>query len=370
MKRIVFINPGTNKLMTDLVNELAKKHEVYYVSAQMNSENLSDLVRCVKVRSVRFGTTLLNVKWGMEIPVPSYYKKLGLVLKSIEPDIIVANGLYRLYFWQALHYTKKHSNKLFLYTELKAYPESKIKTVMTKLLLQAFNHYSKYVTKVLTFTEQGKMFLQNKVKASIEVCPAGIDTKIFKEKKNKVFLKDGILRILMVARMVPFKEYFTLLNACKILKDEGIKFLLIIRGEGILKKQILKRIELLGLWDNVEFRQKIPYEQMPGLYHESDVVVLPSRNEAIGMVVPQAMGCGIPTITSDSVGANTYVKSSESGFIYKTRDIFALYQRLNIINDKLLLKLLGHESSGIIHKYFTIKECSKQLEKALLEETK
>ena len=63
---------------------------------------------------------------------------------------------------------------------------------------------------------------------------------------------------------------------------------------------------------------------MPQLYQDHDVLVLPSYNEAIGMVVPEAMSSGIPTITSDTVGANVYVLPGKNGLIFETGNVKAL----------------------------------------------
>jgi glycosyltransferase involved in cell wall biosynthesis len=56
--------------------------------------------------------------------------------------------------------------------------------------------------------------------------------------------------------------------------------------------------------------------------------VLPSFEEGFGLVVPQALNCGLPTIVSDRVGAKDFVTHHENGSIFPVADAAALAQEL------------------------------------------
>lgn len=48
----------------------------------------------------------------------------------------------------------------------------------------------------------------------------------------------------------------------------------------------------------------------PGLYHLGDVYVYPSRLDGIGLSLPEALACGLPTITSDNPPMNEFINES------------------------------------------------------------
>lgn len=64
-------------------------------------------------------------------------------------------------------------------------------------------------------------------------------------------------------------------------------------------------------------------------YAVADVLVLPSAGETWGLVVNEAMACGLPVIASDAVGcAPDLVLDGETGFTYPCGDIEALASRM------------------------------------------
>jgi glycosyltransferase involved in cell wall biosynthesis len=67
------------------------------------------------------------------------------------------------------------------------------------------------------------------------------------------------------------------------------------------------------------------------LAHElaaADLLVLPSRNDSFGMVVPEALSCGTPVLVSDEVGARELVAPGRNGWIVPAGDVAALAERL------------------------------------------
>jgi glycosyltransferase involved in cell wall biosynthesis len=57
-------------------------------------------------------------------------------------------------------------------------------------------------------------------------------------------------------------------------------------------------------------------------------LILPSRLDAFGMVVPEAMACGIPVIVSDMVGAKQIVEEGRNGFIVPAENVESLVDRM------------------------------------------
>ncbi len=63
-------------------------------------------------------------------------------------------------------------------------------------------------------------------------------------------------------------------------------------------------------------------------FREGSVLVLPSVEEGFGLVVPQALNCGLPAIVSDRVGAKDLVRHRENGSIFAGDDAGALLEEL------------------------------------------
>ena len=60
----------------------------------------------------------------------------------------------------------------------------------------------------------------------------------------------------------------------------------------------------------------------------ADCLVLPSRNDSFGMVVPEALACGLPVLVSDMVGAKELVEPGRNGWIVPAGDAGALAERM------------------------------------------
>ena len=65
-----------------------------------------------------------------------------------------------------------------------------------------------------------------------------------------------------------------------------------------------------------------------GLLARCDALVLPSAQDGFGLVVLEAMACGLPVIVSDRVGAADCVEEGRNGFVFPFRDPGALADRL------------------------------------------
>jgi glycosyltransferase involved in cell wall biosynthesis len=60
----------------------------------------------------------------------------------------------------------------------------------------------------------------------------------------------------------------------------------------------------------------------------ADCLVLPSRNDSYGMVVAEALACGLPVLVSEMVGAKELVASGSNGWIVPAGDAAALAERM------------------------------------------
>jgi len=80
--------------------------------------------------------------------------------------------------------------------------------------------------------------------------------------------------------------------------------------------------------DDVKYLPPKLQPDLVALYQDADCLILPSRFDSFGMVVAEALACGLPVIVSDMVGAKSLVVEGENGWIVQVGNIDVLAQRL------------------------------------------
>lgn len=123
------------------------------------------------------------------------------------------------------------------------------------------------------------------------------------------------LRILCVARLDPIKGVSLLVRACALLRDAGVDFACSIVGDGEEKEELEGLIDAQGLRDMVKLHGALPNEVLPELYARHSVFVLPSYSEGLGVVLMEAMACGLPVVASRVGGIPEIVTDQVNGFL-------------------------------------------------------
>jgi len=96
-------------------------------------------------------------------------------------------------------------------------------------------------------------------------------------------------------------------------------------GDGPERSNLERRATELGLADRVRFLGFVNQSQLPSAYCAADLFVLPSLFEPFGLVVNEAMLCGLPVAVSDRVGAKfDLVRPDENGYVFPAGDVEAL----------------------------------------------
>jgi glycosyltransferase involved in cell wall biosynthesis len=120
---------------------------------------------------------------------------------------------------------------------------------------------------------------------------------------------------LFCAKLQPWKGPADLLEAFARADVEGSY--LVFAGDGALKSSLEQKAAELKIADRVRFLGFMNQSQLPSVYCASDLLVLPSHYEPFGLVVNEAMICGLPVAVSDRVGARfDLVRPGENGCIF------------------------------------------------------
>jgi len=84
--------------------------------------------------------------------------------------------------------------------------------------------------------------------------------------------------------------------------------------------------------------ETVSHDKVLEVMKQSDVLVLPSLSEAFGLVVTEALSCGVPVIITPNVGAGDLVSDGREGFIVPVCSSDAIAERLTeLIHDRNIL---------------------------------
>ena len=204
----------------------------------------------------------------------------------------------------------------------------------------------------------------------VEVASSFINQTRYNPHVNGIELKKELCpnneqMVLFVGRFVPYKGIENLLKAMAKIKSKSKAVLI---GDGILKDELIKLSQTLGVSDRVLFKTDVTDEQLPNYYGAADVFTLPSINraEAFGLVLVEAMACQKPVITSNFSGM-PYVVGDEDiteilpgifqgagGLLLEPNDPDKLAQAIDkILSDKKLAEKIGIEGEKRVQRYFT-----------------
>jgi glycosyltransferase involved in cell wall biosynthesis len=133
---------------------------------------------------------------------------------------------------------------------------------------------------------------------------------------------DGIVA-LFCAKLQRWKGPTDLLKAfaCANIPNTYLVFV----GDGPERSNLERTAAELGISDRVRFLGFLNQSQLPSAYCAADLFVLPSLFEPFGLVVNEAMLCGLPLVLSDRVGARfDLLRAGETGYVYPAGDSDAL----------------------------------------------
>ncbi len=149
----------------------------------------------------------------------------------------------------------------------------------------------------------------------------GVDLAQFQYGKKR----DNVFRIIQVGGIHQGKGIQYLLKAFSEIRLPNSELWFVGGGlETTALRPIIRQYQA----QNIHFKGSYPQQELHRLYSQASVFVLASVADGFGMVVPQAMACGLPVIVTDHVGAADIVQDGHNGFVIPSRNVDALKERL------------------------------------------
>ena len=159
--------------------------------------------------------------------------------------------------------------------------------------------------------------------------------------------------ILFVGRLVPEKGVFDLLEAYAKL-ESGLRSEvgLVFAGDGVSREELSRQAKRIrpGMICFPGFTQR---EDLAGLYALAETLVLPTHSDPWGLVVNEAMACGLPIIVSSVAGCSAdLVEDGCNGYVVPPRDSEKLSVAINsLVRQTELKQRMSARSSERIRNY-------------------
>ena len=260
--------------------------------------------------------------------------------------------------------------KPFIFTygyDYKAF--SKLEGQNIRLFLTSILEYiSFYFAKAVIVTNQSMQnYLSNKYpKSKLIYLPNGVDVTQFKplnahkslftNRPASLTEKQSSITILYVGRLERQKNIYSLIKALSLWRKR-YKIRLIMIGDGSLKNGILKAVKKFKL--SYTIKSHIPFDQMPVIYQNADIFILPSLLEGQPKALLEAMACGLPCIATDLPGIKEFINNKE--LLIVKNDYLNLSKAIELlINNPTLRIKLGINARDKICKDYNIEQLLKK----------
>jgi 1,2-diacylglycerol 3-alpha-glucosyltransferase len=285
---------------------------------------------------------------------------VGRALGKAAPDVILCGGYNYVASWQALFWARMHNVPFFLWSE------SNVQDLRCGHALVEFLK-AEFMSKCSGFVVPGKSALEylrvHKVNEdSIFAAPNAVDNDFFAASAAAARQNEATWRrefalperyFLFVGRLVREKGVFELLSAYAKL-DESMRRqvgLVFVGGGGCRPQLELQAASISpGV---VRFAGFIQMEKLAIYYAFAEMAILPTYSDTWGLVVNEAMACGIPVIVSRVAGCVAeLVRENWNGLLVDPKDVASLTSAMRSLADQPDLRAsMGANSMEHISRY-------------------
>lgn len=248
--------------------------------------------------------------------LPSWRKRLGKhnillnsglsgALEKAKPDAILCGGYNYLASWQSLLWARQRNIPLVAWVESNARDHRSGSPAAEFLKRQFLRGCAAVVVPGKSSFEYVKGY--SVPEGTIFTAPNAVDTELFARRAEEARQQAESRRkesglpprfFLYVGRLVREKGVFELLYAYGTLSEDlRAQMGLVFVGDGAARTALMKDAP-----DGVRFTGFAQRDQLSNYYGLADVFVFPTHSDPWGLVVNEAMACGLPIIASDVAG--------------------------------------------------------------------
>lgn len=336
-KKVVIITNAPAPYRVAFFDYIQKKESEYTFHVIYASQN-SDIGRQWHVEEKELGNhSFLDCK---VITIKRSYDDKRIVLsvgiskqlEALQPDIVICME-YNVTILQAVHWCRAHHVPFLSWSDGTANSEKNINKLQRR--------FRKYVIKrAAGFISSSTATMEHQIcfGAKRELCHKSlltVDIQKYLKKKPAGYVPGKTL--LYVGGLIGRKGLDLLMPA---LARTSSDIKLVIVGEGSEEEALRRQIAELGLAERISFRGFLEGEELNACYENSDVFIIPTREDCYGLVILEAMCASLPVIASKYAdGAFDLMEDGVHGAIvdpYKPEKLAEAIENIFKSTDKLL----------------------------------
>jgi glycosyltransferase involved in cell wall biosynthesis len=289
----------------------------------------------------------------------SVIRELRKILVADEIDIVHAQGT-RAAFWVKLAYMTVNPRPKFVYT-LHGLHIAHRPAYERPLFLALERFLNKLVDRLVCVSDSVKVSVDRCriiKKSKIVTIYNGIDIARFASanpaSRRSLNIPDGVPLVSAVQRLDYPKDVSMIIRAFKEVKKVVPAAFLLIFGKGPLLGRLESEARSLGLSNDVIFLSG--RSDIPEILAASDVVVLSSKYEALGLSLIEAMAAKKPVVGTDVEGINEVIQDGENGFLVTLGDGHEMSSKIVcLLQNDDLRKKMGSRGFDSIKNKFDVK---------------
>ncbi|EPR30567.1 glycosyl transferase group 1 [Alkalidesulfovibrio alkalitolerans DSM 16529] len=207
------------------------------------------------------------------------------------------------------------------------------------------------VTAASRFLARRTMEIGGLPEEKVFVTPFGVDTRAFSRRAPA--RTDGLTVLGMPKDIKPEYAPLDFIRAFELLRRKGRRIRGFIQGEGPLRAQAEGLVQELGLTEMFEIRGRVPLQNMPQVYEEMNICVLPSLQESFGVAALEAQSMEVPVVASRVEGLSEVLVDGVTGFHVPPAAPEIIAERLDrLILDPALLDSMGKAGRRFVEQHF------------------
>jgi glycosyltransferase involved in cell wall biosynthesis len=250
------------------------------------------------------------------------------VLNKIRPDVVLCGGYSYLASWESAGWARVHRVPLLLWSESTALDRRRRHRIVEFMK-------KRFLSLCRAFVVPGRSASQYLKDLGIpddriSTAPNAVDSPLFaalgavasrEEFQVRARLSLPLRYFLYVGRLVRAKGVFDLVEAYAQLDDEiraevGLVFV----GEGADRSALIEQASRIAP-GTIQFPGFVQREGLPEFYALADALIFPTHTDTWGLVVNEAMSCGLPIIATSVAGCVAdLVQDSWNGFVVPPQD--------------------------------------------------
>lgn len=315
-----------------------------------------------------------KVLYNKSLEEVSFWARLSALVKvfnEFRPTILNVTGYFDWAQVLLMVYAKIKGVKIVLSSESSSVDNSrsafkeKIKSLILALPNVFFCFGKSSADYLLSLkVKPSQIAVNNAAVVDEEIIRANYDqAKADPEIRSDIFGKHSFV---YVGRLAPEKNLEMLLRAFNNIKagSNTDSWALVFVGDGPSRTTLENLVQELALQGKVKFAGGWPWHKVPQWLAKSDVLILPSLSEPWGLVVNEAMVCGMPVIVSKKCGcADDLVENGQNGFVFDPEHQNELENALLYFTQNIdKIEVMGRHSQRLVQRFVSKNVATEMLQ--------